>query len=642
MRAWKSIVLFMAAVTVLTGCPATVEPPPSLGIRYFEASSESVSPGSLVDLRWSAVAVDDVCYLQATRSSGDEASEQVACVGERPVIVEESVTYQFLALAPNDVYAERYVTIGIETDEIVVTLLPGLFTVETGARRTLTATVSGTDDERLAWSASGGTLEGSGTTVTYVAPDDAGTYQVTASSVADASASDTATVTVVESTSSYTLSVDVVGNGRVTTSPAGIDCGTSCDAEFDEATSVSLTATPGDGWTFGGWTGDDDCLDGAVAMSAPRSCIATFDEPVRFTAVDANYYHSVALDQDGRAWAWGDGDGGLLGNGSAGVESTPVQVDAPAGVTFSDVAAGSWHTLALDLDGNAWAWGAGASGQLGNGGTATAWTPVQVTMPSGVTFTHVAAGGIHSLALDQDGDAWAWGSGFRLGNGSGTGDDATVPVRVTMPPGVTFTAVSARSNHSLALDQNGHAWAWGSGSNGQLGTGGTDDAATPVAVAMPSGTTFERIVAGQDHSQAIDQQGDGWSWGTGLNLSLGSGDTETRLSPGPVSMPSGVSFADVHASWGNVLARTADGNAWAWGRGAVGSLGTGDTEDAPTPVAVTMPADTVFTTVASGVSHSLALDGDGRAWAWGSASGGRLGTGSASNEHVPVQVAMPE
>ena len=51
-----------------------------------------------------------------------------------------------------------------------------------------------------------------------------------------------------------------------------------------------------------------------------------------------------------------------------------------------------------------------------------------------------------------------------------------------MPTGVTFTAVSAGLTHSLALDSQGNAWAWGSG---LLGNGGASDQLTPVPVTMP-------------------------------------------------------------------------------------------------------------------------------------------------------------
>jgi uncharacterized repeat protein (TIGR03803 family) len=52
-----------------------------------------------------------------------------------------------------------------------------------------------------------------------------------------------------------TLSVSVNGNpgGRVTSSPAGIECGATCGASFSTGTQVTLTATPATGWGLLGW-----------------------------------------------------------------------------------------------------------------------------------------------------------------------------------------------------------------------------------------------------------------------------------------------------------------------------------------------------------------------------------------------------
>ena len=71
--------------------------------------------------------------------------------------------------------------------------------------------------------------------------------------------------------------MNVTGSGTVTSSPAGINCPSTCSAGFVQGTQVTLTATPADGWGFSGWggacSGVGNCV---VTMSAAQSVTATF------------------------------------------------------------------------------------------------------------------------------------------------------------------------------------------------------------------------------------------------------------------------------------------------------------------------------------------------------------------------------
>src|SRR3989338_4135291 len=73
-----------------------------------------------------------------------------------------------------------------------------------------------------------------------------------------------------------TVAISPAGGGSVISTPAGISCPTTCTANFNSGTVVALTATPASGYTFANWTGDADCTDGSVTMTAARSCTANF------------------------------------------------------------------------------------------------------------------------------------------------------------------------------------------------------------------------------------------------------------------------------------------------------------------------------------------------------------------------------
>jgi Divergent InlB B-repeat domain len=75
-----------------------------------------------------------------------------------------------------------------------------------------------------------------------------------------------------------TVSEAGTGHGSVTSSPAGVDCGSTCSTSFDAGTVVTLTPTAASGSSFTGWGGDCSGTDACrLTMSADHTVTATFD-----------------------------------------------------------------------------------------------------------------------------------------------------------------------------------------------------------------------------------------------------------------------------------------------------------------------------------------------------------------------------
>ena len=127
-----------------------------------------------------------------------------------------------------------------------------------------------------------------------------------------------------------------------------------------------------------------------------------------------------------------------------------------------------------------------------------------VAMPEGVKFTQVSAGTTHSVALDRDGRIWTWGWKYNDSLGR-PGTDGLSPGLAVVPEGVTFTAISAGDSISMALDSNGQVWSWGS-----------SDAVTPHKMDQDKGTVFTAIKAARNvyppGYTALDTDGRIWTW----------------------------------------------------------------------------------------------------------------------------------
>jgi alpha-tubulin suppressor-like RCC1 family protein len=334
----------------------------------------------------------------------------------------------------------------------------------------------------------------------------------------------------------------------------------------------------------------------------------------RFKSVAAGGAHTLGLTSDGQVEAWGANREGQLGDGTTGESDVPVAVDAPDGVAFAAVAAGSSHSLALSTDGQVYAWGSGLLGQLGDGSNADSLTPAPIHAPAGLTFTAVAAGGDHSLALTSTGAVYAWGANFDGQLGNGTTTSSNVPIPSTAPAGVTFTAIAAGTGYSLALTSSGEVYAWGFNGSGQLGDGTNTSRRIMTAVSLPAGVTITAIACGADHSLAISSTGDVYEWGSNVfgQLDTALVDSATVDSPVPVQplgLPPLTAFVAVAGGLDSSYAVTSAGVVWTWGGDPYGQLGSGPpgvNAVLPAPLD-SLPAGTLATGVFSGPDATAAF-----------------------------------
>ncbi|MEV6490395.1 hypothetical protein AB0M20_17470, partial [Actinoplanes sp. NPDC051633] len=236
------------------------------------------------------------------------------------------------------------------------------------------------------------------------------------------------------------------------------------------------------------------------------------EPPYLLVEVTTGENHSCAIDEDGAAWCWGSADKGQLGRGGSTDADRPVRVSTASGLTdpVVDIAAGGNTTCAATAAGVAWCWGAGARGQLGNGGLADSDEPVRVA-GAGVV-RQIAVGKQAACAVDENGRASCWG---RTASG--------VETRAAAQGGPRFAQLAVGGEHVCGLDTLGAGWCWGSGGKGQLGGGDTADVTTPQRITRDTNAALRDLDSGDQHTCALDARYVAYCWGNGDTGRLGIG-----------------------------------------------------------------------------------------------------------------------
>ena len=367
------------------------------------------------------------------------------------------------------------------------------------------------------------------------------------------------------------------------------------------------------------------CIAGVPCGPVPR-----YDENVpaavvtaqRFSQVGLGNWHSCMTDVTGGAWCWGSNEYGKLGAASSmrcmdnnvDCSWSPLKVEGIQ--VFKQLTASMNHTCALTPEGEAWCWGLGRGGQLGDGGKADSRRPVAVA--GGHRFVALTTSlwqGV-TCGLKDDGALWCWGIGF---TGSAGPAASPEPVRWTQAGTVAWRSAGLGEAHACGLDAAGRAWCLGRNSFGELGNGGADSAATPVAVA--GGRLYRQLEVGPLHACALDQAGQAWCWGWGE--AAGDGNTSSEPRRTPVAVAGGLRLEKIASGQSRSCGLTADGTAWCWGNGTSGGLGDGASAQRYAPV--TVAGGLKFKTIGVGGMATCGITFDGTAYCWGENEVGAVG-----------------
>ncbi|WOO78367.1 Protein pim1 [Vanrija pseudolonga] len=336
---------------------------------------------------------------------------------------------------------------------------------------------------------------------------------------------------------------------------------------------------------------------------------------------------SVALSDKGKLRAWGSfrSNDGVLGFdgvvGHSPFQFNPIPLHAFERIEVVDVAAGADHVLALTTEGHVYVWGNGQQNQLGrrvmerrrlNG-----LEPERLGLRN---IVHIAAGQYHSFAVDKNGHVYAWGlNTFKQCGLEGRAGDEEMVIRPTvvnsLSPenhnGAKVVQVDGGEHHSLFLFDNGEVWGVGRNDAKELGLGpdhpaqaGLDERRADIKhekeeELKAAQKKLDDVLATEKPNEDDKLAAETAVAAAQASLRVPSGEyvpEPVRIAFPPIGdyedppeleawsdAPTTNPVASISAGTRHNLAVSRDGKVYAWGLGNQGQLGLGSAETADTP-----------------------------------------------------------
>ncbi|XP_038176815.1 probable E3 ubiquitin-protein ligase HERC6 isoform X2 [Arvicola amphibius] len=256
----------------------------------------------------------------------------------------------------------------------------------------------------------------------------------------------------------------------------------------------------------------------------------------------------------------------------------PQRLKAGDGRELLQAASGERHSLLLFSNHRVYSCGDNSFGQLGQKRRQNTERPEQIQTLATLHVDLVSCGKEHSIAVCHKGRVFAWGAGSEGQLGIGVCKEINLmPMKIKFPGDIKIVQVSCGHYHSLALSEDGQVFSWGSNSHGQLGLGkNCSSQASPKIVKSLEGIPLAQVAAGGNHSFALSLTGTSFGWGSNSvgQLALSGEKAKAVKIHKPYSIGALKSLGVVYISCGyeHTAVLTQDGEVFTFGDDSSGQL----------------------------------------------------------------------
>lgn len=231
---------------------------------------------------------------------------------------------------------------------------------------------------------------------------------------------------------------------------------------------------------------------------------------------------TAVITTEGRLYTFGNNIKGQLGHSGTKACYSPILVKDLVNRNIIQISCGIEHMAAVDDEGNAYVWGCGNRGALGNGSEDDLHLPESNNFISNIK--QIACGYAHTLFLTKTGEVYSCGFGIYGQLGLGDDHDRNIPTKIPdLPP---IKQVSAGS-HSVFLSTTNEVYVCGKNDLGQLGLGHRNEIFRPVRVSnLPK---IIQISCGHWYTAMISKSGEIYIYGCNLSSQLGINSSDIYI-----------------------------------------------------------------------------------------------------------------
>jgi len=346
------------------------------------------------------------------------------------------------------------------------------------------------------------------------------------------------------------------------------------------------------------------------------------------TAISSGHKHTILIKNNGTIHAWGYGSSGwgALGLNSYLDITNPTQVGVLT--NWSKLFSGSYNSFIIKTDGTLWASGDNEDGQLGDGtyGSGNV-SNVFKQVGSSSNWKTISASTDHTLGIKNDGTLWAWGSNQQGKLGDGTYTNKYIPTQIGTAS--NWKEITSGLQYSVAIKTDGTLWAWGLNNV-------VFNNPTPTQIGIANDWKVISSDSAGLHTLAIKNNGTLYVFGTtwsGGNGALGLGST-IFVANDPTKIGTDSDWQSISAGFNNSFAIKENGTLWGWGQNDLGQLGDGTQVDKLIPTQIGIESNWIM--VSAGQRHTVALKNNGDLYTWGDNTHAQLGNGNYTSTITPL------